>query len=266
MARRNNRRPGVKPFYTFALSWLFLSAFLPMFRLSTLILSAGLCGVLSYFLGRSRGRQEKKAEEAARKAQVEAAQVKPQYTSQRVQNAQPEKKSYGPEIDPIVEEGNRALSEMGRLYMSIKDPAIRVKINELMRVTDKITQDAIADPSDIPQLKKFVNYYLPTTIKLLNAYDRMSAQGIEGENLDKTMKSIDTMLDDAIAAYKKMLDSLFANQALDIETDIQVMNTMLAREGLTGNKDFDIKPAAAPAQKPGEGTVATSSDGINLHF
>ena len=160
MARRNNRRSGVKPFYTFALSWLFLSAFLPMFRLSTLILSAGLCGVLSYFLGRSRGRQEKKAEEAARKAQVEAAQVKPQYTSQRVQqqakpqytsqrvqNAQPEKKSYGPEIDPIVEEGNRALSEMGRLYMSIKDPAIRVKINELMRVTDKITQDAIADPS-----------------------------------------------------------------------------------------------------------------------
>ena len=279
MARRNNRRSGVKPFYTFALSWLFLSAFLPMFRLSTLILSAGLCGVLSYFLGRSRGRQEKKAEEAARKAQVEAAQVKPQYTSQRVQqqakpqytsqrlqNAQPEKKSYGPEIDPIVEEGNRALSEMGRLYMSIKDPAIRVKINELMRVTDKITQDAIADPSDIPQIKKFMNYYLPTTIKLLNAYDRMSSQGIEGENLDKTMKSIDTMLDDAIAAYKKMLDSLFANQALDIETDIQVMNTMLAREGLTGNKDFDIKPAAAPAQGNAEGSVAAGSGGINLHF
>ena len=253
MARRNNRRSGVKPFYTFALSWLFLSAFLPMFRLSTLVLSAGLCGVLSYFLGRSRGREEKKTEEAARKAQVEAAQVKPQYTSQRVQqqakpqytsqrvqNAQPEKKSYGPEIDPIVEEGNRALSEMGRLYMSIKDPAIRVKINELMRVTDKITQDAIADPSDIPQIKKFMNYYLPTTIKLLNAYDRMSSQGIEGENLDKTMKSIDTMLDDAILAYKKMLDSLFANQALDIETEIDVMNTMLIREGLTGEKDFQV--------------------------
>ena len=109
-----------------------------------------------------------------------------------------------------------------------------------MRITDKITQDAIADPSDIPQIKKFMNYYLPTTIKLLNAYDRMSSQGIEGETLDRSMKNINEMLDQAIVAYKKRLDSLFENQALDIETDIEVMNTMLAREGLSGGKDFDI--------------------------
>ena len=130
---------------------------------------------------------------------------------------------------------------MGRLYLSIKDPEVRQKINEIMRVTDKITQDAISDPTDIPQIKKFMNYYLPTTIKLLNAYDRMSSQGIQGENLDKSMKSINEMLDDAIVAYQKMLDSLFANQALDIETDIEVMNTMLAREGLAGNKDFEVQ-------------------------
>ena len=154
--------------------------------------------------------------------------------------AEPVKKSYGPEIDPIIQEGNRALSEMGRLYMSIKDTEVRQKINELMRITDKITQDAIADPKDIPQIKKFMNYYLPTTIKLLNAYDRMSSQGIEGENLDRSMKNINEMLDATIEAYKKRLDSLFENQALDIETDIEVMNTMLAREGLSGGKDFDI--------------------------
>ena len=137
---------------------------------------------------------------------------------------------------------------MGRLYQSIREPEIRQKINELMRITDKIIQDAIADPSDIPQIKKFMNYYLPTTLKLLNTYDRMSAQGIEGENLGKTMKSITDMLDDAIEAYKKMLDSLFADQAMDIETEIQVMNTMLAREGLTGTKDFDLGGAAGQAQ------------------
>ena len=125
--------------------------------------------------------------------------------------------------------------------MSIKDPEVRKKINELMRITDKIVQNAIDDPSDIPQIKKFMNYYLPTTIKLLNSYDRMSAQGIEGENLDKSMKSINEMLDAAIVAYKKRLDSLFENQALDIETDIAVMNKMLAREGLSGEKDFNIK-------------------------
>ncbi len=259
MARRRNRRSGPRSFFSFALTWLILSFFMPMYSLSGLLMSFGICGAVSYFIGRASGRKESREEEEARRAAQEAAKVKPQYTSQRTQQQQnqpqytsqraqqnkAQRKSYGPEIDPILEEGNKALSEMGRLYMSIKDPDVRIKINELMRVTDKITQDAIADPSDIPQIKKFLNYYLPTTIKLLNTYDRMSAQGIEGENLDKTMKSIDTMLDDAIAAFKKMLDSLFANQALDIETDIQVMNTMLQREGLTGSKDFEIKPAAA---------------------
>ena len=161
-----------------------------------------------------------------------------------------EKKSYGPEVDPIIEEGNKALSEMGRLYMSIKDPEIRIKINEIMRITDKIIQDAIADPSDIPKIRKFMNYYLPTTIKLLNAYDRMDSQGIEGENIDKSLKSITEMLDAAIAAYKKQLDSLFANQALDIETDIAVMNAMLNREGLSDKKDFNVRDES-------QGTVAT---------
>lgn len=284
MARRRNVRSGVRPIYTFLLSWLFLSAFMPMFLPATFLVSLGLGGVLTYFLGKANGkREQQKEQEELRKARVEAAQAKPQYTSQRTaQQAKPqytsqrvqqqnkvEKKSYGPEVDPIVEEGNRALSEMGRLYMSIKEPEVKGKINELMRITDKITQDAIADPSDVPQIKKFMNYYLPTTIKLLNAYDRMSAQGIEGENLDKTMKSIDAMLDDAIAAYKKMLDSLFANQALDIETDIQVMNTMLAREGLSGGKDFDVKPEGQTATAGGTasagGTEAATS-GITLHL
>ena len=89
-----------------------------------------------------------------------------------------------------------------------------------------------------------MNYYLPTTIKLLNAYDRMSDQGIEGSNLSKSMSSIEDMLDTAIDAFKKQLDSLFANQALDIETDISVMNQMLAREGLSDDDADTIIKAA----------------------
>ncbi len=224
--RRNNMNLG--PIYGFAISWLFLAMTLPLYRVWALLLTIGLSALVAFGLGRSSAKKELKKQQEELKKQQEKAK------------AAPVKKSYGPEIDPIIAEGNRALSEMGRLYMSIKDTEVRKKINEIMRITDKITQDAIADPSDIPQIKKFMNYYLPTTIKLLNAYDRMSAQGIEGENLDKSMKSINEMLDAAIVAYKKRLDSLFENQALDIETDIEVMNTMLAREGLSGTKDFDI--------------------------
>ena len=193
--------------------------------------SAGAAGGLAALIARGHARRK------SRKLEKE---LRKQAKSNPAAKAAPVKKSYGPEIDPIIQEGNRALSEMGRLYMTIKDPEVRQKINEIMRITDKITQDAIADPSDIPQIRKFMNYYLPTTIKLLNAYDRMSTAGVEGENIDKSMKNINDMLDAAIEAYKKRLDSLFENQALDIETDIEVMNTMLAREGLAGNKDFDI--------------------------
>lgn len=234
LSRRNKKQRHASPRYGFALTWLILAAFLPIYKLWALVLTGAVSALVSYLLS---ARAQKKDKAEADKAEAETAQE----VKAEPEKAKPEVKSYGPEVDAILAEGNRALSEMGRLYMSIKDTQVRQKINEIMRITDKITQDAIEDPSDIPQIKKFLNYYLPTTIKLLNAYDRMSAQGIEGENLDKSMKSINDMLDTVIVAYKKRLDSLFANQALDIETDIEVMNTMLAREGLAGEKDFEVQ-------------------------
>ena len=87
-------------------------------------------------------------------------------------------------------------------------------------------------------MRRFANYYLPTTLKLLNAYDRMAAQKISGENVSGSMQRISAMLDAAADAYRRQLDALFANQALDIETDITVLETMLKREGLSGG-DFD---------------------------
>ena len=228
MSRKPKKSNGVSGIYGFTLTWLLLSFLLPLYRGWAILLTCLFSGAVAYFIGKFSANKKNKNELKKRSAE-------------KIQEEQEIKKSYGPEIDPILEEGNRALREMGRLYMSIKDTEIRSKINELMRITDKITQDAIEDPSDLPQIRKFMNYYLPTTIKLLNTYDRMSAQGIEGENLNKSMKSIIEMLDEAIAAYKKQLDALFANQALDIETDIDVLNTMLNREGLSGEKDFNVQ-------------------------
>lgn len=227
MSRRNTRKrkKDVLPYYTFAGVWLLAACILPLYRVWAMIVTIVLAGLSAYLVSR---RAEKDENEADVKETAEGRKS-PEH-----------KKSYGPEIDPILEEGYRALGEMARIYSSVQDKDVRQKINELMRITDKITQDAIADPDDIPQIKKFMNYYLPTTIKLLNAYDRMSSQGIEGENLDRSMNNITEMLDQAIVAYKKRLDSLFENQALDIETDIEVMNRMLAREGLSGEKDFDV--------------------------
>ena len=221
MAKQKKRTSHAAAIYSFALTWLLSCFILPISEVWAIITAVVLSILVAYTANRiSTKKQQKKAQKLAEEALA--------------------KNSLGPELDPIVSEGNKALSEMGRLYANIKDAEIRMKINELMRITDKIIQNAVADPSDIPQTKKFMNYYLPTTIKLLHSYDRMSSQGIEGENLDKSMKNINEMLDAAIEAFKKRLDSLFADQALDIETDIEVMNTMLAREGLSGGRDFQI--------------------------
>lgn len=206
------------PIYVFIAAWLLCATLLPLYRLGGLlaavvisvVCAVGAEGLLEY---------------------------------RRAKNAPPEPEmavSHGPEVDAIVAQGKTAMDEMRRLRSSIPEPRVQEKIDLLMDVSHKIVQDAIEDPSDVPQIKKFLGYYLPTTIKLLNAYDRMGAQGISGDNLSGSMHSIEEMLDTAIAAYKKQLDSLFADQAMDIETDIEVMNRMLAREGLAGNRDFDI--------------------------
>ncbi len=230
MSRKNEGNVKVAPFYSFAIAWVILSFIFPPYRVWGLLATAGVSTVTALIVRAVSNRKTKKT----------VILSPPTVEKKAVPEVKPEAKSYGPQIDPILEEGKRALAEMGRLYSVIGNPEVKEKINEIMRITDKITQDAIEDPSDIPQIKKFMNYYLPTTIKLLNAYDRMSAQGINGENLDKSMKNITEMLDEIISAFQKRLDSLFANQALDIETDIKVMNTMLAREGLAGEKDFEV--------------------------
>lgn len=163
---------------------------------------------------------------------------------------------YSPEVNAIVDDGKLAMKEMGRLYASIGNPAIRSKINELMAISDKIVRDAIEDPSDVAQIRKFLDFYLPTTIRLLNTYDRMCAQDIEGENITGSKQRIEDMLDTAIDAYKKQLDALFANQAADIQTDIDTLNGMLAQEGLGGKGYLDLKEFMKDYEKKQKGSTS----------
>ena len=224
---------SVLPIYCFAGTWLLCVCIFPIYRGWALAVTAVLSLLVMYI-------SMKLTEKRSQPKETKTEEPEPAHVKAR------SNKEISPEAQAILDEGHRAMGEMARIYSSVTDPQVRSKINEIMRITDKITQDAVEDENDIPQIKRFMNYYLPTTIKLLNAYDRMSSQGIEGENLAKSMNSINDMLDQAIAAYKKRLDSLFENQALDIETDIEVMNQMLAREGLSGEKDFDVKIYSKP--------------------
>ena len=141
------------------------------------------------------------------------------------------------EIDALLREGETAVSEMRAACARITDARVKKKVEEIIAVTDKIFKNLLDDPSDYRQVKRFSEFYLPTTIKLLHAYDRLGKSGVEGENITGTIQKIDDILDTIIESYKKFFDSLFENQALDIETDIQVLESMMKKEGLYG-KDF----------------------------
>lgn len=160
--------------------------------------------------------------------------IKPvtEYVTEPEPEPEPEPVSYGPAIDALLAEAKTAHDEMARLSASIGDPAIGEKIQKLISLSDRIAQDAIEDPADARQIQKFQSYFLPSTISLLHSYDRMSAQNLEGRNLTQTKERIAQMLDTEIAAFEKQLDALYDNDAMNIDTDIQVMQKLLEREGL----------------------------------
>jgi len=137
-----------------------------------------------------------------------------------------------PEVDELVREGERAIMEMRRLRKQITDPGVGKQVNEIIAVSDKIVHNLMEDPAHFRGVRRFLNYYLPTTLKLLHTYDRMGAQGVAGENITGGMQQIETALDMMVAAYQKQLDALFAKKALDVETEIDVLEQILKQEGL----------------------------------
>lgn len=219
------------------LLWLLFSGRLHfLLTVVEILIALGIAAALFFIIRAIVRSTDKKAATETTAGKKEPVNTHTEGEMQKARRAAEEAKAeeeakYPPAVRAVVEEGKKAHTELEHLYATIPDLAVKKKIREIIDVSDKIISDAIEDPDDVPQIKKFLDYYLPTTIKLLNAYDRMGAQGIEGQNITGTMQSINEMLDTAIEAYKKLLDSLFANQALDIETDIEVMNTLLKREG-----------------------------------
>ena len=141
-----------------------------------------------------------------------------------------------PELDKMIADGEKAISEMRRLNDSIEDEKISADIERLEKSSKAIFDQVKATPEKLPQIRKFMDYYLPTTLKLLNAYDRMSAAGISGENIDTTKAKVESMMTTIVSAFEKQYDALFGADALDISTDITVLETMMAREGFAGER------------------------------
>ncbi len=150
-----------------------------------------------------------------------------------------EEKTADPKVQEVLDRGNAYVAEIRRCNDEIPGEEISVKIDRMEQIVRKIFERAESHPEIIPDLKKLMDYYLPTTVKLLNAYADMDRQPVQGETIQKSKVEIDATLDTLNAAFEKLLDSVFEDTALDVSSDISVLNTLLAQEGLTGS-DFEL--------------------------
>lgn len=125
------------------------------------------------------------------------------------------------------------LREIRQVNDEIPDEVMSAKIDRIEEITGKILAYQKSHPNKEGQLRTFLNYYLPTTLKILRAYAQLDAQGIEGENISAAKKRIEDMMDQVVSGFEKQLDKLFQDDAMDITSDVEVLESMLKKDGLS---------------------------------
>lgn len=138
------------------------------------------------------------------------------------------------------QDDNAILAEIRAVNDAIPDPVMSEKIDRIGEITGKILDYQRQNPGKDGQLRSFLNYYLPTTLKILRSYAQLDAQGVEGENITAAKKRIEGMMDKVVEGFENQLDKLFADSAMDISSDVAVLEKMLEKDGLSGNSGMTL--------------------------
>lgn len=231
----------VSPIYTIGLVFLAYSFFFGFSGIWSLIKCLILATIV-YKLVKNLFRKEKQEEEEELETVEEdpKPQPAPAPKAEPAPQAQPQKpvSTGNPELDEVVAQGRASVKRLQELNDDIPDFKISAQLKQIEILTASIIDQVEKKEDKLRQTRQFMNYYLPTTIKLLEQYVQLQDVGMKGENIESGMKRIEDMLDKVIVAFQKQLDSLFESDVVDITADIQVMEQMMTAEGLTGEKDF----------------------------
>ncbi len=146
-----------------------------------------------------------------------------------------------PKVAAFLRSGNAYLEQFRQLDLGISDEAVSQRIVRIEDIVGRILARAKEEPAVIDQLGRFADYYLPTTVKLLTAYDALEEQTVQGDNIESSRREIESTLDVLLQAYEKLLDATFADLSMNVSSEISVLNTVLAQEGLT-RSPFDAIP------------------------
>ena len=236
-------KKNVLPVYVIGIVWLLWALLFPLYKFSHFLI-CGAVSMLAYLIA-SRA-------------------VSDVVTYEKI----PEVHTGEATADELLKAGNQYLTDISAAEDSITGTAVREKIDRLKSTCSRIFAFVQEHPKSAGGLRKFMSYYLPTLQKLVSTYALMEKQGVEGENITSSKARIEQMLDTMDTAFEKQLDALFGDTALDIDTDITVMEGMMAKEGLTQQASplesqtipDPLNPAAQPQAPAEDGST------ISLHF
>lgn len=235
---KTTRQKRAAPFYAAAAVWLAYALVLPLYEPLHYALAAG-ASLLAFAAAAALCRGGPVGEEAGKappeKAE-EPVEKKPASTG-------------NPELDKMVRDGEMAIREMKRLDENIADPGISADIVRLEQVSARIFDEVRTHPEKLPQIRRFLDYYLPTTLKLLENYASFEEAGVSGENLSQAKAKIEKTMDSIVAGFEHQLDELYRTDAMDIDSDIRVMETMLRRDTASVADDFGLNGSSAVQQR-----------------
>lgn len=160
-------------------------------------------------------------------ARRETEEKKKQYAREQAESA------IAPEVRDMLDKGHAFLAELDSADDKIRDESVRGNVLRMEEVIRKILEEVQKRPELAPKLAMFMTYYLPTSVKLVKAYADMENQPVRGDNIVTSQKEIADSLGTINDAYENLLDSFFADTAVDVASDISVMKTMMKQQGLT---------------------------------
>ncbi|MBR1692799.1 MAG: 5-bromo-4-chloroindolyl phosphate hydrolysis family protein [Lachnospiraceae bacterium] len=179
---------------------------------------------------RQRERMEAEQAEAEEQKRIAAAADEELTEQQRALNA-------------MIEEGHEYIRQIRQANDAIPGEVISQKLFRMEALLKEIFANLQKMPEQMSKMHRLMNYYLPTTLKLVTAYEQFEHMSVQGEDVVSAKREIENTIDTINDAFGELLNKLFSAAAMDAETDAQVLKTMLAKEGLTqGGMEYVYEP------------------------
>lgn len=241
MARNHKKKKdkSVKGIYVFGLVFLAYSLLFGFPGFGGIIKAVILASVISSLVKNIfRKKDEDEPQQQEKEVPKAEPAPKPEPAPQPEPQPEPVRSTGNPELDEVIRQGRASVRRIQELNDDIPDYKVSAQLKQIEILTASIIDQVEKQEDRLKQTRQVMNYYLPTTIKLLEQYVQLQNVGLRGENIENGMKRIEDLLDKVIVAFQKQLDSLFERDVIDITADIQVMEQMMASQGLTEDEDF----------------------------